>query len=392
MKRIRVGLVLHRVQSRRLGGADRSMLAAVEVLRDRVSFTGIAPHECDTCIALNAIGVPTHIVPYANGFSYSRARGLWRRLGYIRSAWLNNVAARRIASLADTLRLNVIHSNSLVVDVGYRASKYSGLPHIWHVREVLGGGHIGESVVGDRSLRGQLSKSRAVIGVSRFALDSLGIEEGLFNGTVIYNGVIKMADVKRAGLGGGRTRTSSGSIGKLRRRVCFIGGVSRPKGQWLAVEAISQVVRNGCDVEMVIAGDGNDLPRVLELAKSLGIGDRVVPLGRVDSPWPVLADSDLSLVCSEAEAMGRVAAESMLAGVPLVAVEGGAMSELLGGGTRGLLVARESGALAEGIMSAFRRHDEAMARAIIAQRWARSQFVAEDCGRKVLDVYQEVVA
>lgn len=88
---------------------------------------------------------------------------------------------------------------------------------------------------------------------------------------------------------------------------------------------------------LVLIGDGPDRPLAVDEAESLGIGDRVIFLGKQDSVAEILACADLFLLPSSSESFGLVALEAMASGVPVVATAVGGVPEVVVDGLTGAL-------------------------------------------------------
>lgn len=113
------------------------------------------------------------------------------------------------------------------------------------------------------------------------------------------------------------------------RRVGMIARMnSRAKNHSLFLRAIARL-RDSTLLECVVVGDG-PLRRELEReAADLGLAGRVSFLGdRRDIP-AILASLDLTVLSSDSESLSNAVIESMAAGVPVVATDVGANSELL---------------------------------------------------------------
>ena len=88
---------------------------------------------------------------------------------------------------------------------------------------------------------------------------------------------------------------------------------------------------------LIMIGDGPGRPRAQELAKSLGVGERVVFLGKHDSVEELLSCADLFLLPSGSESFGFAALAAMASGTPVVAASIGGVPELLPHGEAGYL-------------------------------------------------------
>lgn len=118
--------------------------------------------------------------------------------------------------------------------------------------------------------------------------------------------------------------------------LCYVGRLSIEKGVHLLLEALSRLP---LEFRLVVIGDGPQEADLKALADSLGVHERVKFLGFVAVPGDYIAASDMVIVPSIwYEAFGRVVAEGMNQGVPIVASKIGGMAELYDEGVEGAFV------------------------------------------------------
>lgn len=70
--------------------------------------------------------------------------------------------------------------------------------------------------------------------------------------------------------------------------------------------------------DLSVIGDGDDAPRLKELAISLGISSRVKWLGWVHDPWNEIKEASALVLTSESEGFGMVLVEAMSNGIPCI--------------------------------------------------------------------------
>ena len=80
---------------------------------------------------------------------------------------------------------------------------------------------------------------------------------------------------------------------------------------------------------LLLVGDGPERVRAQELARVLGVGERVRFLGKQSSVAELLACSDLFLLPSVNEAFGLVALEALACGVPVISTNVGGLPEVM---------------------------------------------------------------
>lgn len=126
---------------------------------------------------------------------------------------------------------------------------------------------------------------------------------------------------------------------KGRPRVLYVGRVDPEKSIGVVVEAFSKVAAKVPEVELVVVGDGIDLERLKGLARELGLGERAKFLGKVLPPdlIEIYQDGTVFVTASETETQGIVLIEAAATGLPLIAVDAGAVGELCRNGENGIL-------------------------------------------------------
>lgn len=120
-----------------------------------------------------------------------------------------------------------------------------------------------------------------------------------------------------------------------RKLMLFPGRISRRKGLETAIELLRQLVAEKVDVQLVVAGDVHRSKRhfwlqVQRTAARVGVSDRLSFLGHCSDMRHLYAACDLVLhLGTRPEAFGRVGAEALAMGTPLVAWDVGGIGEIL---------------------------------------------------------------
>ena len=100
---------------------------------------------------------------------------------------------------------------------------------------------------------------------------------------------------------------------------------------------VFQRIQEKVPANLVLIGEGPELPLARDLVAALGLADRVFFLGIQDAIDELLAQTDLLLQPSEHESFGLTALEAMATGVPVVLTNQGGTVEVLESGVSGLL-------------------------------------------------------
>ena len=121
----------------------------------------------------------------------------------------------------------------------------------------------------------------------------------------------------------------------------------------------------------VLVGDGEDRATAEDLAKSLGIGSRVLFTGNSKNVGFWLAKMDALLHLSRHEGLPNVLIEAQMAGIPVVATPAGGTSETFVDGQSGLLLPTAEAPVPDHILSALDTLFEDAARLQAMSRTAR---------------------
>lgn len=127
------------------------------------------------------------------------------------------------------------------------------------------------------------------------------------------------------------------------QKILYIGRVDPEKSIDLVLKAFKELLGlpgvPAKKLELVIVGDGIDLANLKVLAGELGIEKQTKFLGRVMPPEliEIYRTGKMFVTASETETQGIVLIEAAAVGLPLVAVDAGAVSELCQDGKNGEL-------------------------------------------------------
>jgi len=177
-----------------------------------------------------------------------------------------------------------------------------------------------------------------------------GVELGLFP--------LERATVIRAGIDLDRFRNPSGGAAVRERLgvpagvplVVQIGNFKLQKAPLDFVRVAALVADRIADVRFVMVGDGPLRREAEDLARSLGIAERVIFCGWWDDVPGLLAATTVSVLTSRHEGLPCSVVESLAAGVPVVATAVDGTVEVVRSGGNGVLApAGDVGALADGV-------------------------------------------
>ncbi len=107
--------------------------------------------------------------------------------------------------------------------------------------------------------------------------------------------------------------------------IVSVGRLTKQKNLGVVLRALAELKRDGIDVPLRLIGDGPERENLQARAKRLNLLDRVEFAGAVepDEVARAVGDADVSVFAATQEGFGLAAAESLMLGVPVVALESG---------------------------------------------------------------------
>ena len=208
--------------------------------------------------------------------------------------WFGTEGADRLAARLHRPLVMTVHSTEYDRSLG----------HPWGpilIRETLGIRAATMVIAVSRHLRAQL--------IERYRADPEKVR-------VVYNAVRPSERLAR--------------IEPTKRVVLYVGRLAAMKGVDTFLRAAARVAPIAPDALFVIAGEGPEYPRLVELAARIGVGDRVMFLGKVtdEEREVLLSGASVFVLPSVVEPFGIAALEAMAAGVPTIVSKTSGVAEI----------------------------------------------------------------
>jgi glycosyltransferase involved in cell wall biosynthesis len=121
-------------------------------------------------------------------------------------------------------------------------------------------------------------------------------------------------------------------------RIGAVGSLIPSKNYDVLLLALGTLAAAGLQFELSLAGDGPERPALENLARRLGVADRVKFLGDVEDVPRLLSTAHFFAHPSRSEGLSNAVLEAMAAGLPVVACPVGATGEIIEDGKNGILV------------------------------------------------------
>jgi glycosyltransferase involved in cell wall biosynthesis len=123
--------------------------------------------------------------------------------------------------------------------------------------------------------------------------------------------------------------------------VLMVGIIRGVKRHEVALRAFEEFSRSCRDSRLLLAGEGPMRRDMEQLAKELGIEDRVIFLGHREDIPDLMAAADVLLLTSRSEGIPQAISQALGVGLPVVATRVGGVPELIETEVTGLLVPPE---------------------------------------------------
>ncbi len=295
--------------------------------------------------------------------------------------WVNAFSARKIAARAKAEGIDLIHSNTRVINIGGLISRYAGIKHIWHFREFGEEDFRMYPVTSVRKHYSQIScMAEGVIMISdaikaKFA-PLLQKQVRVFR---IYNGVDDTNVWEKQPY--------------VPETVSFLisGRISPTKGQKDVVKAAHLLLKKGyTNFKIYMAGTMSSGFSLFD-SETEDVKEYVELLGQISDMPKLRRDMDVELVCSRAEAFGRVTVEAMMGSMPVIGSAAGGTVELIQKGVTGYLY--EQGnveALAEKMQKFLDAPSLVYQLGHTAWEQTREYFLIQRCASEIMEVYKKV--
>lgn len=147
-----------------------------------------------------------------------------------------------------------------------------------------------------------------------------------------------------------------------------VGALIERKGQDIAIAALPQIE----GAKLVIAGSGDDEAHLRELARDLGLADRVHFAGSLhhDVLPLLLSAADAMVLPTASEGLANAWVEALACGTPVVTTNVGGARELIANNTAGRLVERTPEAIASGVNAILNSPPQPHAVSAMAERFS----------------------
>ncbi|MDQ6828450.1 MAG: glycosyltransferase, partial [Gemmatimonadota bacterium] len=300
--------ILHIVAPTDVGGLEsvvRLLAIGQQARGHRVHVAAVLdgrPEDSPFCVGLKAAGVSLKPLTVS-------------RRGYLSERW-------RVRALCRELKPDVVHTHGYRPDIiDGPVARRAGIPTVTTVHGFTGGGWKNQTY--ERMQRRGMRSFDGVVAVSRqlvARLAAAGVTRNKLH--LVPNGYTELLAPHDFA-----TARAHLSLPEGRRMLGIIARLGREKGVDVLLEALASV---SPDVLLSVVGDGAERDRLENLARTLGVRDRVTFHGAQLDAGRLITAFDVFVLSSRTEGTPMVLFEAMAAGVPIVTSSVGGIPDVLG--------------------------------------------------------------
>lgn len=297
---------------------------------------------------------------------------------------MNYMAVFKIRKFFREEKFDLIHNNTVFVRVGIEAAYREKIPYVCHIREFVWE----DSRV--RLLREKrqyflMDHAERVIAISNAIKDKFCkiLKNAQFE--IVYDGI----DAERY------YQQNHELFKKENTIVMLVGRIVPYKGQLEAVKAVGELEKRGIkNVRLQIVGNVGHKQYYSEIKNYIEENNlsQIEVIEFTSDLRELRRQSDINLVCSYVEGLGRVTVESMLAGCVTIGADTGATNELIKDKENGFLYERGNyNDLAEKILYVIGHKEDMKNITQAAQNFALEKFDADIYYEKIYNIYKSII-
>ncbi|BDC00831.1 glycosyltransferase [Clostridium perfringens] len=261
--------------------------------------------------------------------SNNEIRNFFRYSKLIIKQLLVNFKIKKLIKLIENENIDLIHSNSSVVNIGAILSRKMKIKHIWHIRE------FGEEHLNMRFMFGKkITRKYMVSMCDKMIFISKALYSKYFDIVksdkmlVVYDGVSSKYNNFN------EKKSNNGVL-----NIIQVANIQKGKGQYELVKAVEELINEKRNIYLHIVGDigefdyYNKVKAVSDKYNNIKLYGKVNDIEYLNE---LRKNSDCEVICSYMEAFGRVTVEAMLSCLPIIASDSGANKELINNNVNGL--------------------------------------------------------
>ncbi len=361
-------------------GAESALYETIKTFSSEIETFVVAREPGELLEHLHDLDVKTFVVPFA--VLDRKYLHPLRIVAYKLSAI---VSVLRLISLFRKIKPDIVHSNNVLVIPGAIAARMLGIPHVWHLREIIERHHLSPFLwkIWRRFI---LMFSTRVICISSAVREQFGESR---KAVVIHDGIdtqlFHPLSRKKS-----KKKITVGIVGRLEHR---------RKGQDTFIEAARIALETRKNLHFIIVGhEREDLApqeqKLHETVQRHGLTDKIEFRGLVprEKMPELMQELDLLVLCSkQPEGLGIVLLEAMASGTAVISYAEGGPLDIIQDRVNGLLVpAQNTRGLADAMLELAGNARLRKSLGVEGRKTVVSSFRNEMTARAIEQVYSQI--
>ena len=364
-----------------LGGSTRSLIDLIDSLKDKVQPIVLLPKAGPALSLFEEKGVECMVYPYTLLHQFKRTS--WRKsilhpwrisiIRYLRTDW---ECAIQVSRAFRGRRIDIVHSNYSPVTIGCVLSRILKAKHVWHVREFLDLHFKCAILLGIKRLRRRISRADARVFISHSVYEHWQVK--MQNSWVLWDAICSARMVPKI-------------LVEKQPFILFCSyRLTEAKGARIAIEAFGKSLLSTRGFRLKMVGNCDDAfqQSLLETAISQHCSDSVDFISCQDDVSVLFREASCFVMPSYYEGLGRVTAEAMLYGCPVVAHASGGTLDLVRNGITGHLFSSVEECASKMNLVCSTDQNSMIER---AQRFVLENLSQEVYGKKIMEVYKTIL-
>ncbi len=356
-----------------------NMIQACE--RQGIKAYVIMPVLCPTYTFFTERGIECYVISFKLNITSAR-HGLYHYLKriprLIYDGLYNWYAVSEIYRMFKDKHIDIVHSNSSVIDIGPAIASKLHAKHVWHLREFQNLDFEMEPFRGWNRLLKQIHNADATIAITNSIYKHFHCEK--------CKKSISQPDATVDAKGGGI------ALNPTAKQILFCGFICKAKRPDVAIRIFSVFHRTHPDYKMLLVGrtSSKDFMNELDgLIRSLHLEKAVTIVGYSENVSQYYQESRALIVSSRNEGMGRVTIEAMYNGCIVLGYNSAGTAELIEDGVTGFLFDDEQSA-ADKLSMICDRYDDMQTLRQKAYSYCVDNFSIDHYGEVLSKLYKEL--
>ena len=364
-----------------LGGSTASLFNLIESVRKEVNPIVLFPEEGVGKDYFEKHGIECWVYPYIKLYVFEKNRLLdvWKhpwRYHYIKKIRIDHNCYKFVKGKLEGRSIDIVHTNTSPNDIGVLLAKKLHAKHVWHIRECMDARTQFVMWGGLRRLMKLVNHADARIAISSYVKEHWKMRNE--NTFVLHDAIASEDEVA--------------DIRLKKKYVLFVSWyLNEEKGTRNCIEAFGKSGLQDEGYKLLLVGNCEEdfHMTLMDMAKEVCCEDAIVFIPCQKELMNYYAEASAFVMASRYEGLGRVTAEAMLYGCPVIAHASGGTLDLVKDRETGYLfnTVEECAALLRKVCSS--DNEQMIMR---AQIFAKDNLTQEVYGPRIMEVYRKVLA